>query len=117
VYGSVNRLEFPPLLGTFDVPSPAAFTPQRPTTMVAPQALYLMNGPFARAAAKRLMASITETDPAARTDALFRAAFGRPATTEEAGWAVGFVWKRPTPDRWVDLAHALLMTNEFTFVD
>jgi hypothetical protein len=50
-------------------------------------------------------------------DALFRAVLGRPATADERGWAVGFVWWRPTADRWVDLAHGLLLTNELMFID
>src|SRR5207248_8857478 len=56
VYGYVDRLEFPSLLTTFDVPNPAGLTPERTNTTVAPQALFLMNGPFARDAAKRLVA-------------------------------------------------------------
>jgi hypothetical protein len=117
VYGYVDRLEFPSLLSTFDVPNPAASVPERSATTVAPQALYLMNGPFPRDSARRL-ASVTKTlPPVARVDGLFRAAFGRPPSAEEKGWAIGFVWQRPTADRWVDLAHGLLLTNEFTFID
>ncbi|HVL12240.1 MAG TPA: DUF1549 and DUF1553 domain-containing protein, partial [Gemmata sp.] len=55
VYGYVDRLEFPSLLTTFDVPNPAGLAPERTSTTVTPQALFLMNGPFARAAAKQLV--------------------------------------------------------------
>jgi hypothetical protein len=120
VYGYVDRLEFPSLLTTFDVPNPAGLTPQRTPTMVAPQALYLMNGPFARAAAKKLVALPAiqkHKEPAARLDALFALVLGRPPSAEESSLALAFVAKGPVAERWVDLSHGLLMTNEFAFVD
>ena len=120
VYGYVDRLEFPALLTTFDVPSPTGTNPVRTPTTVAPQALYLMNGPFARSAAKRLAglpAIQKHKEPAARLDALFRTVLGRPPEEEERKLALAFVAKGPEADRWVDLAHGLLMANEFAFVD
>jgi hypothetical protein len=120
VYGYVDRLEFPSLLTTFDVPNPAGLSPHRTPTTVAPQALYLMNGPFARTAAKRLAglpAIQKHKDPAARLDALFALVLGRPPSADERALALAFVAKGPEAERWVDLAHGLLMTNEFAFVD
>jgi hypothetical protein len=116
VYGYVDRLEFPSLLTTFDVPNPAGLSPERVNTTVAPQALFLMNGPFARDAAKRLVAAHAKTsDPGDRIDRLFLSVFGRRPTPEERATASVFLAKGA--DRWVDLAHGLLMTNEFAFVD
>jgi hypothetical protein len=120
VYGFIDRLEFPTLLTTFDVPNPAASSPQRTTTTVAPQSLFLMNGPFARAAAKRLAGSPAVQkykEPSARLDVLFLTVFGRKPSPEERTLALAFVAKGPDADRWADLAHGLLMTNEFAFVD
>jgi hypothetical protein len=118
VYGYVDRLEFPSLLTTFDVPHPAGSVPERTVTTVAPQALFLMNGPFARDAAKRL-AALPElqklTDPGDRLDQLYLTVYGRKPTAEEGKLALAFVAKGA--DRWADLAHGLLMTNEFAFVD
>jgi hypothetical protein len=118
VYGYVDRLEFPSLLTTFDVPNPAGSIPQRTTTTVAPQALFLMNGPFARDAAKKLVALPKvqkATDPAERLDVIFLTLLGRKPDAEERKLALAFVTKGP--ERWVDLAHGLMMTNEFAFVD
>jgi hypothetical protein len=116
VYGYVDRLEFPSLLTTFDVPNPAALSPERTSTTVAPQALFLMNGPFARSAAKRLAANSQATrDPAARLDAIFRTALGRAPSPDERELSLRFVAKGD--DRWADLVHGLLMANEFAFVD
>ena len=116
VYGYVDRLEFPSLLTTFDVPNPAASTPERTSTTVAPQALFLMNGPFARSAAKRLAASVqTIRDPGDRLTAIFRTVFGRVPSDNEREHSLRFVGKGA--DRWPDLVHGLLMANEFAFVD
>ena len=118
VYGYGDRLEFPTLLTTFDVPNPAGLTPERTNTTVAPQALFLMNGPFARAAAKKLIARPEVQklgDPGERLDHLYRTLFGREPDSEERRMALAFVSRGE--DRWVDLAHGLLMTNEFSFVD
>ncbi|MFO0800588.1 MAG: PSD1 and planctomycete cytochrome C domain-containing protein [Gemmataceae bacterium] len=117
VYGYTDRLEFPTLLTTFDVPNPAASIPERTATTVAPQALFLMNGPFARDAAKRLAArpDVQRLEPAPKVERLYRLAFGRPPAASEAELARAFVARGP--ERWADLAHALLLTNEFAFVD
>ena len=117
VYGYVDRLEFPSLLTTFDVPNPAGLTPERTNTTVAPQALFLMNGPFARDAAKRLAASpaMQKLNADDRLDLIYLTVYGRRPDADEKKLALAFVSKGA--DRWVDLAHALLMTNEFAFVD
>jgi uncharacterized protein DUF1553/uncharacterized protein DUF1549/cytochrome c len=117
VYGYVDRLEFPSLLTTFDVPNPAGLTPERTSTTVAPQALFLMNGPFARDAAKKLVALPAvqkPTEPGDRVDLIYLTVYGRKADAEERRLALAFVSKG---DRWADFAHGLLMTNEFAFVD
>jgi hypothetical protein len=118
VYGYVDRLEFPSLLTTFDVPNPSGSVPERTPTTVAPQALFLMNGPFARDAAKKLVAlpAVQKlTDPGERLDLIYLTVYGRKPDADEKKLALAFVSKGA--DRWVDLAHALFMTNEFAFVD
>ncbi|MEO2091472.1 MAG: DUF1553 domain-containing protein, partial [Gemmataceae bacterium] len=120
VYGSIDRLEFPSLLATFDVPNPAATSPERTTTTVSPQALYLMNGPFARAAAKKLLAAPAVKDAKtadAKLDALLLACFARTPTGKERERLLAFVANGPEAEKWLDLAHALLMSNEFAFID
>jgi hypothetical protein len=120
VYGYVDRLEFPSLLTTFDVPNPASTVPHRTPTTVAPQSLFLMNGPFARTAARKLAArpEIQKLgDPPARLDAVFLTLFGRPPAADERKLALAYLAKKPDADRWVDLVHGLMMSNEFTFVD
>jgi hypothetical protein len=118
IYGYVDRLEFPSLLTTFDVPHPAGLSPERTNTTVAPQALFMMNGPFVRDAAKKLVASpvIQElADPGKRLDRLYLTILGRQPDPEERELSLQFVSKGKSG--WADLAHGLLMSNEFAFVD
>ncbi len=118
VYGYTDRLEFPTLLTTFDVPNPTASVTERTATTVAPQALFLMNGPFARDAAKRLVTRPdvqAVPDAGAKIDRMYRIVYGRPPTAAEAELSRAFVARGP--ERWADLAQALLLSNEFAFVD
>jgi hypothetical protein len=118
IYGYVDRLEFPSLLTTFDVPHPAGLSPERTSTTVAPQALFLMNGTFARDAAKKLVALPANQkliDPGERLDRLYLTVYGRKPAADEKELALAFVARGA--DRWPDLAHGLLLTNEFAFVD
>ena len=54
-------------------------------------------------------------DPGERLDRLYRILLGRGPDAEEKELALAFVSR--SEDRWIDLAHGLLMTNEFAFVD
>jgi hypothetical protein len=120
VYGFIDRLEFQSLLATFDVPNPAATSPARNSTTVSLQALFLMNGPMARDAARKLTKESVFTfadSPSAKLDALFLAAFARKPSDTERAQSLAFLDLKDDAERWVDLAHGLLMTNEFAFVD
>jgi hypothetical protein len=46
LYTFVNRMDVPPVMTTFDFPSPSTSCPERVRTTIAPQALYLMNNDF-----------------------------------------------------------------------
>lgn len=120
IYGFINRLEFPSLLATFDVPSPAATSPERTSTTVAPQALYLMNGPFARDAAKAWLISprlkVANT-PRDKITLMYAIAYSRKPTESELSKLTTYLSKGPEAERWIDLAHGLLLANEFAFVD
>ncbi|HEX4591662.1 MAG TPA: DUF1549 and DUF1553 domain-containing protein, partial [Gemmataceae bacterium] len=56
VYGFIDRQNLPGLFRTFDFASPDTHAPQRYTTTVPQQALFLMNSPFAVQQAKALAA-------------------------------------------------------------
>ncbi len=120
VYGFIDRMDLPGLLRAFDFPSPAATSPRRDTTTVAPQALYFMNNAFVAEAAARCLrrpeiAAATGTNE--RLARIYRLLFGREPTPDEHFAAEEFLDPQPSPARWGQLVHALLMTNEFVFVD
>jgi hypothetical protein len=124
VYGFIDRQNLPGLFRSFDLASPDTSTPQRHTTTVPQQALFLMNGPFvleqARAFAARPDVVSQKTD-SARIDRMHRLAYGRPAGAEEVALGLEFVKSadatKGRPDAWAQYAQVLLLANEFAFVD
>ena len=120
VYGYIDRLDFPSLLATFDIPNPASSSVERTSTTVAPQALYLMNGPFVREAAKKVLnlntiKEIKRIDQ--KADAIMLAVLGRKPTAKEKLQMINFVMGSNENEVWLDLTHGLFLTNEFAFVD
>lgn len=124
VYGFIDRLALPGLLRTFDYPSPDATSAARDQTTVAPQALYLLNGPLALDCARKVLARpeiAGEKDYARRIDSLHRLLFSRSPAADDRQLADEFfgpdVGARETNESWERYIHALLLTNEFAFVD
>jgi cytochrome c553 len=127
VYGSIDRQNLPGLFRTFDLATPDTTSPQRHTTTVPQQALYLMNSPFVVEQAQRLMKrpEVSSTaDPVERVQRLYAMLFSRPATAEEISLARLFVESKDSagdgPNKlnpWERFAQALLMTNEFVYTD
>jgi hypothetical protein len=120
VYGFIDRLDFPSLLATFDIPNPASSSVERTSTTVATQALYLMNGPFVREAAKKVLnlntiKVIKSTDQ--KADAIMLAVLCRKPTAKEKLQMINFVMGSNENEAWLDLTHGLFLTNEFAFVD
>jgi cytochrome c553 len=120
LYGSLDRLDVPNLLTTFDFPTPAATNPQRDSTTVAPQALFLMNGDLTFEVATRLLRRpevASASDTSSRVQQLFLICFQRSPTEAEQQAAREFLGDAPTPERWTAFAQSLLLANEFTFAD
>jgi mono/diheme cytochrome c family protein len=127
VYGFVDRQNLPGLFRTFDFASPDASTPQRFTTTVPQQALFLMNSPFVLEQARHFVARpdvATLPREEDRIDRLHRLAYGRPAEADEvqlglkflhAAQAAGPANTKLTP--WEQYGQVLLLANEFAFVD
>jgi len=121
MYSYLDRLNVPSLFRTFDFPSPDATNPQRDTTTVAPQALFLMNHPFVMDCARALfrrsdVAGLKK--PPAKVDRLHRLLYGRGATAEEQRLASKYLQEQgQTPAAWERYAHALLLVNELVMVD
>jgi len=116
VYVPVIRNALFPMLELFDVADPSAVTPRRNETIVAPQALLLLNNPQVIELAKRWAAELVRLGPdEARVRAAYLQAFARPATAAEVAEAVAFI--KPAPEAWPRFCQALLCTNEFVYVE
>jgi hypothetical protein len=120
VYGFIDRQNLPGTFRSFDMALPDTHAPQRFTTTVPQQALFLMNAPFVQEQARALAARANESDPAKRIAALYRLTYSRAPTTDEAALATEFV-KAAGDEKglspWEQLAQVLLLGNEFAFVD
>jgi len=132
VYGRLDRQDVPGVLRVFDVASPDTAVHVRPRTTVPQQSLAVLNAPLVVAAARRTAARAEREAGAAASDAdkivaLWRVALARSPTTLEAETAATFLVteaardaeapRRPDVSPWERLAHALLATAEFQYVD
>src|SRR5262249_33737615 len=119
LYAFVDRLHVPGLFRAFDFPSPDASSPRRDTTMVPQQALFLMNNPFVLHCARSMLARPEVASRDRREDrvrALYRLCYGREPDGEELALAREFLAEGSAP-AWRRYAQALLLGNEFVFVD
>ena len=129
VYGFIDRQNLPGMFRSFDFASPDTHSPQRFTTTVPQQALFMMNSPFVVNQAKALAARpevAREAEPSKRVETMYRLLFGRGPTPDELWSAAEFIrgeeaHQSPgTPSAlsaWEKYAQVLLQSNEFVFVD
>ncbi len=125
LYTYIDRERLPDVLRVFDFANPDLSIPQRTDTVVPQQALFTMNHPFIITHAKALvrLAQRAGNDPSKRLALIYSALFQRPPTREEEEASLQVVPPRlpappnTEPDPWSQLAQALMLTNEFLFVD
>jgi cytochrome c553 len=127
VYGYIERQNLPGFFRTFDFASPDNHTSQRFMTTVPQQALFLLNSPFMveMAAALSRREDVKDIDQVpAKVTAIFRATLGREPNADEMTAAQEFLGDTPAKpenkdqhQRWLRFAQALMLTNEFAFVD
>ena len=131
IYFTVKRSQLVPAMQAFDAPEPLVSQGTRPTTTVAPQALFLMNSQpvrsWAAAFAKRLTTSPEQplAEAVARAYAL---ALNRPPTESESADAIAFIAQQISIYRaerksdarelaLTDYAQVVLSLNELIYVD
>jgi hypothetical protein len=130
IYGFIDRQNLPGLFRTFDFASPDTSTPQRYTTTVPQQALFLMNSPFVIEQARHFLqrADVAEqTKDEAKINRMHQIAYGRSADTDEIALGLRFLAEARTRDEekktalslsaWEQYVQVLLLSNEFAFVD
>jgi hypothetical protein len=97
IYARIERQNLPGLFRAFDFATPDAHAPQRFTTTVPQQALYLLNGGFVMERAEALSRRHdieAAADPAQRIVRLYQAALGRSPTADELALGLEFVAKQ-----------------------
>ena len=123
VYAFVNRDIVSSLGSTFDAANPTSCTAKRPETNVPQQTLFALNSVFiqdrATALSKHDQSTSTQSDED-RIRQLYERSFSRHPDPEEMNMALDYIQSQPSAsntDPWQRLAHALLASNEFIFVD
>ena len=116
----------------FDFGDPTMVNAKRATTTVAPQALYIMNSPFAieqaLSFAISLLTKANATD-SQRVDLAYLRAFARPAVSEESNRALSYLGRyqsaitasEPNASKriekaWTSFCQILLASNEFIYI-
>jgi hypothetical protein len=128
IYTKVKRNTRDPLLELFDAPESFTSTSQRNVTTSPLQALLMVNGPSMLKQADAFMDRLRKEQPAdeaARVDAAYRLAFGRPANSIERHRALAFLDEQAKrvnaadtrAAAWKDFCHVLLNASEFLYVD
>lgn len=132
VYGFVNRDVIANLMSTFDSANPNACTAKRPETTVPQQTLFALNSDFIQDRAAKLTAITKQMNLSSdeeRIIVMVRKTLCRTPTETEVARAKAFLADAganapaadgvlPDPERgWSLLAHALMASNEFTFLD
>jgi len=94
VYGFIDRQNLPGMFRVFDFAGPDTHSPQRHTTTVPQQALFMMNGNFVVENARRLVERpevAREPDPRRRIHQLYRLVYGRSPTPQEMVLGLHFI--------------------------
>ncbi len=115
VYAFIDRNNPSGLLRTFDFPTPNSSSPGRSETTVPQQALFGMNSKFAKEMANGLSARVdTKTaTPEEQAQQIVRLAYSRNATEAENKLIQQYL----TTFSLDELSQAMLLSNEFMFVD
>ena len=116
VYLVQKRTVRVPFLETFDLPENATSCPRRNESVVAPQALSLLNSALAVEAARAMAARVERAegrDPRAQVNRAFALALARSPEPREREAALNFLKERSL----AELCRALLNLNEFIYLD
>jgi hypothetical protein len=124
IYLCYLRSSPPPELAAFDLPEFTGVTGRRNVSTVPNQALHLYNNPFVIQQAEHLAAAVTKhsEDQSARIQRAWQLALSRNPTPAESTDAAQFLQDTHTElssqdKAWTSLCQALLITNEFRYVD
>jgi len=106
----------------FDAANPSAIVARRTSSMVAPQALYLMNDPWVLDRIRQLARRAASEDVDSRIRSAYRLIHGRASGADELELGREFLSRGlstagPALGTWELYVQALVMANEFMFVE
>ena len=127
IYFFIKRSQLIPFLLLFDFPERLVSIGRRATTNIAPQGLALMNSPIVReyavGLADRALSQSSGHSPSRVVKALYWLVYSRSPTESEEEHALAYLRQHhqnksdlSRSERFVDLAHTLLMSNEFLYL-
>ncbi len=119
LYGIIHRREPNAFLRIHDFPDPTAHSPKRTTTTSPLQQLFSLNSPFIQARAEELTGQLLqEPHFEARLRFLYQTLFQRLPSKHETSVAQEFlIDEKNELAAWRHLTQALLISNEFLFID
>ena len=125
VYLRVKRSELIPFMTMFDAPEPTQSIGERVSTTLPTQALTMMNSPFVRQQAEKLVTRIrptSETPLETSIDRAYQFVFARQPSKDERDRMLGFLNQQTAAKSDVTIAltevcQVLLCLNEFVYVD
>ncbi|MEN9572208.1 MAG: hypothetical protein RL514_63 [Verrucomicrobiota bacterium] len=124
LYLPVVRNNVYDLFEQFDFPDPAVPNGNRNATVVAPQALLMMNSDLVGKAAEKFAVGLlaSASDDTRRIELAYQKAYARPPTTKELARAKKFLTdfkpdSAASPSAWTVLCQSLLAANEFIYLN
>jgi hypothetical protein len=126
VYIPVVRSSMYAMFTAFDLPDPAVSNGDRDSSVVAPQALFMMNGSVMLQHSKIMAEGLlgrSDLDDAGRVREAYERALSRPATGLAVDQALSFVakmeaaWKGDRVRAWQSFCKSLLGSNEFIYIN
>ena len=119
LYGTIHRREPNPFLRAHDFPDPTAHSPSRQQTITPLQQLFSLNSPFIRSQSEALArVLLSESDTALRIHLAYQHLFQRPPRASEVSLANQYLEGTENDlGTWAQYAQALLVGNEFLFID
>jgi hypothetical protein len=124
LYLPVVRNNVYDLFEQFDFPDPAVPNGNRNATVVAPQALLMLNSDLVGKAAEKFAASLlaSASDDVRRIELAYQKAYARPPTAKELARAKKFLTdfkpdSAASPSAWAIFCQSLLAANEFIYLN
>ena len=124
LYLPVVRNNVYDLFEQFDFPDPAVPNGNRNATVVAPQALLMLNSDLVGKAAEKFAASLlaSASDDVRRIEFAYQKAYARPPTAKELARAKKFLTdfkpdSAASPSAWAVFCQSLLAANEFIYLN